>query len=71
MLSVYLFQGALSDVEEDVSVSADLRHLEFKLLHDLSHLQVCLLYPMDYDLTIILLDLFCHRKLLHNAGNLL
>ena len=34
-----LTQGALSDTEEE-SVSSDLKDLEFKLLHDLSKLQV-------------------------------
>lgn len=38
--TVHVYQGAFSDGDDDTSVSADLKHLEFKLLHDIAQLQV-------------------------------
>ena len=46
LLFISMFvQGAQSDSEEE-SVTSDLKDLEFKLLHDLSQLQVMLIVLM-------------------------
>ena len=51
-------QGAQSDSEEE-SVTSDLKDLEFKLLHDLSQLQVCTCSVCDCKLLLGFLIITC------------
>lgn len=57
-------QGAQSDSEEE-SVTSDLKDLEFKLLHDLSQLQVCTCSVCDCKLLLGFLIIMTWFDIIH------